>query len=114
MMVPAPARLEFGTAMAAVADLDRALRAAGGKDAGAGSDVGSGAGSGVGVDLSTLTHFDSSALAVLLELWRRFGAASGRFAVVNPPPAFQALAEVYGVAALLFGPSVPAQASSRP
>ena len=108
-MVPSPARLEFGTAMAAVADLDRALRAAGGKDAGAGPDVGSG----VGVDLSTLTHFDSSALAVLLELWRRFGAASGRFAVVNPPPAFQALAEVYGVAALLFGPSAPAQVSAQ-
>lgn len=102
MMIPSPARLEFGTAMAAVADLDRALRAADGP--------GARSGSGVGIDLSTLTHFDSSALAVLLELWRRFGAASGPFAAINPPPAFRALAEVYGVAGLLFGPSAPAPA----
>jgi len=104
-MVPSPARLDFSTATAAVAELDRALRG------------GAGSGSAVGVDLSTLTHFDSSALSVLLELRRRFagspaGAAAGTaaaakgpgaFTVAHPPTPLRELAEVYGVADLLFG-----------
>lgn len=94
-MVPSPAKLDFSTATAAVAELDRALRA-GGK------------GGAAGVDLAPLVHFDSSALSVLLELRRRFGGGSGAsaarpFAVVNPPTPLRELAEVYGVAELLFG-----------
>ncbi len=107
-MVPSPARLDFSTATAAVAELDRALRG------------GAGSGSAVGVDLSTLTHFDSSALSVLLELRRRFAGspagataaapaaaaaakAPGAFTVAHPPTPLRELAEVYGVAELLFG-----------
>ena len=99
-MVSAPDRLDLASAMASVAALDRGLRA------GAGA---SGNGP-VQLDLSALKHFDSSALAVLLELRRRFGGASGRFSAVNPPVKLRELAEVYGVADLLFG-SGPA---SRP
>lgn len=107
-MVPSPARLDFSTATAAVAELDRALRG------------GAGNGSAVGVDLSTLTHFDSSALSVLLALRRRFaGSPAGTaaaaaaaepaakapraFTVAHPPTPLRELAEVYGVAELLFG-----------
>lgn len=90
-MVQVPARLEFATATTALANLDQALR--GGADC--------------TLDLGDLAHFDSSALAVLLELRRRFGgtaASAGRLAVINPPAALRTLAEVYGVDALLFGP----------
>ena len=94
-MTPAPDTVDFASATASVAALDRSLRSEAGAD---GS---------VCIDLSTLSRFDSSALAVLLELRRRFGGASGRFAVVNPPAKLRGLAEVYGVAELLFGDIEP-------
>ncbi len=57
------------------------------------------------IDASRLERFDSSALAVLLEL-RRICAAGGRvFAVQLLPERLQTLAGLYGVAALL----VPAE-----
>ena len=111
--VPSPATVDFGTAMAAVEELERLLRpAAGGQpDGQEGGQEGEQAGeAGFGVDLSTLTRFDSSALSVLLELRRRFGGARAPFAAIHPPQALLALARVYGVADLLF----PAPAAARP
>ncbi|MDR2851916.1 MAG: STAS domain-containing protein [Burkholderiaceae bacterium] len=53
------------------------------------------------VDASALVQFDSSALAVLLEI-RRQAAARGRgFAVRNLPARLRELAVLYGVAGLL-------------
>ncbi len=57
------------------------------------------------VDASALTHFDSSALAVLLEC-RRESASLGRgFSVKGLPPRLRELASLYGVAGLL--PAAP-------
>jgi phospholipid transport system transporter-binding protein len=56
---------------------------------------------GVVVDASSLKHFDSSALAVLLEC-RRLAQAWGKaFVVRNAPPKLEALARLYGVDVLL-------------
>ena len=53
------------------------------------------------VDASNLRHFDSAALAVLLEC-RRVAQAWGKsFAVRNAPPKLAALAKLYGVDELL-------------
>jgi phospholipid transport system transporter-binding protein len=52
-------------------------------------------------DAAALAHFDSSALAVLLEC-RREALASGKsFAVKGLPPRLRSLAGLYGVADLL-------------
>lgn len=62
-------------------------------------------GSATVVDATALLHFDSSALAVLLEC-RREAAALGRgFAVKGLPPRLRELASLYGVAGLL--PAAP-------
>lgn len=53
------------------------------------------------VDAAALTHFDSSALAVLLELRRQALARDRRFAVQGLVPKLRQLAGVYGVSALL-------------
>ena len=54
------------------------------------------------VDASALAHFDSSALAVLLEC-RRLAQAWGKaFSVRQPPGQLAALAKLYGVDQLLF------------
>lgn len=53
------------------------------------------------VDASCVRKFDSSALAVLLELRRSALAADKRFAVCNLPARLQQLAKLYGVAELL-------------
>ena len=90
-MTRAPDTLDFASATTSVAVLDRSLRSEAGADGR------------VCLDLSTLSRFDSAALAVLLELRRRFGGASGRFVAINPPPKLRGLAEVYGVDELLFG-----------
>ncbi len=53
------------------------------------------------VDAAGLQHFDSSALAVLLEC-RRLCEKSGRsFQLNNAPPRLRQLARLYGVAELL-------------
>ena len=57
---------------------------------------------GVVIDASPLTHFDTSALAVLIEC-RRLAQAWGKgFAVRQPPSKLTALAKLYGVDQLLF------------
>ena len=70
------------------------------------------------VDASNLRHFDSSALAVLLECERAAQAWGRDFAVRNAPPKLAALAKLYGVDVLLLretmpaGPAGPAQVFS--
>ena len=56
------------------------------------------------IDASPLQQFDTSALAVLLEV-RRLAQAWGRpFSVRNAPDKLSALAQLYGVGELLFTP----------
>ena len=56
---------------------------------------------GVVVDASSLMHFDSSALSVLLECQRQAQAWGKTFSLREPPPKLTALAKLYGVDALL-------------
>ena len=55
----------------------------------------------VTVDASNLRYFDSSVLAVLLECQRAAEAWGKPFTLRNPPPKLMALAELYGVDALV-------------
>ena len=55
------------------------------------------------VDASNLRHFDSSALAVLLECQRMADAWGKPFTLRNAPPKLVALAQLYGVDTLLIG-----------
>jgi len=57
------------------------------------------------IDASALAHFDSSALAVLLECRRESSALGRGFAVKGLPPRLRELASLYGVAGLL--PAAP-------
>ena len=58
-------------------------------------------GAAVVVDASNLTHFDSSALAVLLDCHRAADAWGKPFELRSAPPKLAALARLYGVDALL-------------
>jgi phospholipid transport system transporter-binding protein len=53
------------------------------------------------VDASALVRFDSSALAVLLELRRESQAQGKSVRIRSLPPRLRDLAEVYGIAELL-------------
>ena len=57
------------------------------------------------VDASALVHFDSSALAVLLECRRESSALGRGFAVKGLPARLRELATLYGIAGLL--PAAP-------
>jgi phospholipid transport system transporter-binding protein len=57
------------------------------------------------VNASALRHFDSSALAVLLECRRFCVALDLSFTVAGLPPRLRQLAGLYGVAALMPAPS---------
>lgn len=59
---------------------------------------------GVVVDASSLVHFDSSALSVLLECQRQAQAWGKTFALSQPPDKLTALAKLYGVDVLLMRP----------
>lgn len=61
------------------------------------------------VDASNLQHFDSSALAVLLECERVADGSGKPFVLRNPPPKLAALARLYGVDVLL----MPGSAGER-
>jgi phospholipid transport system transporter-binding protein len=52
-------------------------------------------------DASALRHFDSSALAVLMECRREALALGKAFSVQQMPPRLRELASLYGVAELL-------------
>jgi phospholipid transport system transporter-binding protein len=62
-------------------------------------------GSAVVADAGALAHFDSSALAVLLECRREAMALGKTFAVARLPARLRELAALYGVAELL--PAAP-------
>jgi len=62
------------------------------------------------VDASNLQHFDSSALAVLLECRRAAEAFGKTFALRSAPPKLAALARLYGIDSLLTTGSVAAPA----
>ena len=53
------------------------------------------------IDASNLQHFDSAALAVLLECQRAAEGFGKALALRNAPPKLAALARLYGVDALL-------------
>lgn len=61
------------------------------------------------VDASNLQHFDSAALAVLLECQRAAEGFGKPFALRNAPPKLAALARLYGIDALLMPDSASAQ-----
>jgi len=71
------------------------------------------------VDAGPLQHFDSAALAVLLEMDRLAEAWGRRFTIRSAPAKLAALAKLYGVDALLLkaeereGASAPARADQR-
>lgn len=88
-----PARLTHQEAPECVRQLTQALAQAKGGDAGQHSAW--------PIDAAALTHFDSSALAVLLEC-RRLADADGRqVRIVNAPAKLGQLARLYGVEDLL-------------
>jgi len=60
------------------------------------------------IDASPLQHFDTSALAVLLECQRLALAWGKSFGVRQAPAKLSALAKLYGVDGLLFGAPAPA------
>ena len=66
-----------------------------------------GAEAAVVVDASNLQHFDSSALAVLLECERAADAWGKPFELRNAPPKLVALARLYGVDSLLMSGAAP-------
>ena len=64
------------------------------------------------VNAAPLLHFDSAALAVLLEIERLAGAWGRAFAVRAAPPKLTALAKLYGVDVLLLKPEIEAAPSA--
>jgi phospholipid transport system transporter-binding protein len=86
-MMVLPAELTHEQAAACSRMLAQALRSDGGTAA--------------VVDASALHHFDSSALAVLLECRRDALAMGKTFSVSQLPPRLRELAGLYGVAGLL-------------
>jgi phospholipid transport system transporter-binding protein len=62
------------------------------------------------VDAGPLQHFDSAALAVLLEIDRLAQAWGRQFSIRSAPAKLAALAKLYGVDTLLLRPDAPAAA----
>lgn len=83
-----PARLTLAEARAAAVDLGSRIAAAPAGDL-------------LVLDAGALGQFDSSALAVLLELQRRAAAAGRRLRIERVPVRLVALAGLYGVAGVL-------------
>ncbi len=59
------------------------------------------------VDAGPLSHLDSAALAVLLEVDRLAGAWGRSFSVRGAPPKLAALAKLYGIETILLKPETP-------
>lgn len=87
-----PVRVVFDTVPALLVQADAVLAA------GAGD---------VEVDLSGCAEFDSSLIALLLELRRRRAGSSGLLQVTGVPPNLHKLAALYGVDELLLGRPAP-------
>lgn len=83
-----PAELTSAQAMACLAELSAGVR----QESKSGIVV---------IDAGPLERFDSSAIAVLLEVRRACAAAGRPFAVQSMPARLHELAKLYGVAALL-------------
>ncbi len=97
-MLQLPATLTHAQASACLRDLDRALAAEPGAAV---------------LDATALTSFDSSALAVLLEL-QRIGARAGKaLAVQGLPARLLALATLYGVESLLGAATATAEPAAK-
>ena len=126
--VEVPPRIDAENAVEVLAQLSQALAAGdlSGDSAGGSGDgretSGAAARSPLALDLAPLKAFDSSALSLLLQLARSRrgeggadGGANGNgngrddmtpaqpLFLLNPPAKLQELAELYGVAAMLFG-----------
>ncbi len=87
MPVAVSPTVDMASASRALAELERGLDADGGDAV---------------IDLAGVQHFDSALLALLLEVRRRRGA--GAFRLVGTPDKLLALARLYGVDEMLFGP----------
>ena len=94
-MLVLPAELTHAQARACARMLAQAIRSENGAE--------------VVADVSALSNFDSSALAVLLECRREARVIGKSFAVTAWPPRLRELAVLYGVAELLSPvPALPA------
>ena len=115
-MIALPAQVTFATASRVMDDVVRAAQAA--LRTGAASttlpaqSAGPAASGVLDVDLADCKIYDSSLLAVLLELTRQAAAAGARCRVHRAPPNLRKLASLYGADALLFAP--PDAASAQP
>ncbi len=87
-----PARVVFDAVPALLVQADAVLAA------GAGD---------VEVDLTGCAEFDSSLIALLLELRRRGAGTPGRLRLTGVPPNLHKLAALYGVDELLLGRAAP-------
>lgn len=115
-MIALPAQVTFATASRVIEDAVRAAQAALRPSAVAGAartasaarpstpDAAAAAGV-LDVDLAGCTTFDSSLLAVLLELRRQASAVGARCRVHHAPVNLRTLAALYGADALLFSSS---------
>ncbi len=97
-MLLLPARLTAHEARDTMRMLKQALQQEGGESA-------------VVVDAGPLQHFDSAALAVLLEVDRLAEAWGRQFSIRSAPAKLAALAKLYGVDALLLRPEAAAAAA---
>ena len=95
-MISAPASITFANAHAALAQLESALAvgAVGGTVAAVVADE-------ITLDCTTLTQFDSTAVAALLALQRRCAATNTKLRCVNLPANLRKLAALYGVDGLI-------------
>jgi len=96
-MLVLPSQLTHAQARACAGMLSQAIRSETGPE--------------VVADVSALAHFDSSALAVLLECRRESLVAGKRFLVKAWPARLRDLAVLYGVFELLSAPSLAAAAA---
>lgn len=89
-MLVLPAQLTHAQATANLRALEENLKASGDSE--------------IRVDATALRHFDSSALAILLEL-RRAGLKTGkRFSLHGTPTRLASLIQLYGLGELLLAP----------
>lgn len=99
-MIALPAQVTFEHASSVMEDASRAVQAALRPSA-----AGATAPAVLDIDLAACGEFDSSLLAVLLQLCREATAGGARCRLLNVPAKLRQLALLYGVDALLFASS---------